>query len=158
MDFPREIYAIQHNVTKKIYIGSSKNATTRCMSHMSALRNGTHINEDMQSDFDIYGEDYSFFILEKVTDTTGRYKEYEWMQKYRSTERSIGYNYKDHIAKKVIVPTCHILFQDGMPTISETQEETSRKEQLLELIENLSESQISYIYTLAQKLFKGGEL
>ena len=34
MDFPRKVYAIQHNVTERIYIGSSRKVKDRYMNHM----------------------------------------------------------------------------------------------------------------------------
>ena len=60
--FPRTVYAIQHNITKRIYVGSSNDIESRYWSHMSALSNHRHNVEDMQSDFDKYGENYSLFI------------------------------------------------------------------------------------------------
>lgn len=95
MDFPRKIYAIQHNVTKRIYIGSTKNVDTRYLSHIYKLRGHKHHIEDMQKDFDEYGEDYSLFVLEEIYEWADRIKEYEWMHKYNTIERGIGYNYMD---------------------------------------------------------------
>lgn len=95
MYFPRKVYAIQHNRTKKIYIGSSKDIKTRYMNHIYQLRKGSHPIEDMQSDYDKYGEDYSLFVLEELTKWNDRRKEYEWMKIYKSYDRQYGYNYKD---------------------------------------------------------------
>lgn len=96
MDFPRSVYMIRHNVTGRMYIGSSKNASSRCRSHLNMLRSRSHIVEDMQKDFDEYGEDYTISVLETITQFSDRNKEYEWMKKYNSHIRGIGYNYKDH--------------------------------------------------------------
>jgi hypothetical protein len=49
----------------------------------------------MQADFDKYGEDYTFTILEDAIEFKDKGKEYEWMEKYQSNVRGIGYNYKD---------------------------------------------------------------
>lgn len=54
MKLPRIIYAIQHNVTKRIYVGSSANVENRYWNHMNNLRNHKHNIEDMQSDYDNY--------------------------------------------------------------------------------------------------------
>lgn len=94
--FPRTVYAIQHNITKRIYVGSSNNIESRYWGHMSALRNHKHNVEDMQSDFNEYGEDYSLFILDEIKEFSERRKEYEWMGKLKSNIRGIGYNYKDN--------------------------------------------------------------
>lgn len=101
MDFPRKIYAIQHNKTKRMYIGSSCKVVERISHHMSLLRSGKHPVEDMQKDFDEHGDDFSASVLEVITEYDDRNKEYEWMRKYRSRERGIGYNYKDTIAERL---------------------------------------------------------
>ena len=98
MDRPRYVYAIQHNVSKRIYIGSSQEVKNRYQNHMYLLRAGKHKIEDMQTDFDEYGEDYSLFILDEYTSRRERGKEYEWMMKYQSHIRGKGYNYKDKVA------------------------------------------------------------
>lgn len=95
MIFPRSIYAIQHNITKRIYIGSSANPETRYLNHLYRLRAGHHDVEEMQRDYNEYGEDYSLFILEEIKKWEERVKEYEWMRKYNSTDKEFGYNYKD---------------------------------------------------------------
>ena len=95
MDFPRTVYLIRHNKTKRIYIGSSKRPEQRFKSHMEALRSGRHPVEDMQTDFDQYGEDYTVEFLEVITKFEDRHHEYDWMKKYNSHIRGIGYNYKD---------------------------------------------------------------
>ena len=95
MKMPRKVYAIQHNVTKKIYIGSSYDPKKRYSAHISNLKNGKHPVEDMQKDFDEYGEDFSFSIIDEITKYDERNREYEWMQKHQSNIRGIGYNYKD---------------------------------------------------------------
>jgi hypothetical protein len=97
MNLPRTVYAIQHNVTKKIYIGSTKNVHTRYLNHLCRLRKGKHNIEDMQKDFNEYGEDYSLFILDEITRYSDRAKEYEWMRKYKTHIRGVGYNYQDRV-------------------------------------------------------------
>lgn len=122
MDFPRKIYAIQHNVTKKIYIGSSKNAENRYMQHISALRSNRHTNEDMQEDFNKYGENYSFYILEEITSYSERKKEYEWMFKYNTLVKGVGYNYTDTVAKRVLSSPA-VPMKSGLPEMTPTKTE-----------------------------------
>lgn len=95
MDFPRTVYAIRHNKTNRVYIGSSKRPESRIKKHLAALRGGCHQVEDMQDDFDKYGEDYTISFLDVITKYEDRSREYDWMKKFNSYIRGIGYNYKD---------------------------------------------------------------
>lgn len=95
MEIPRHVYLIQHNVTKKSYVGSSGRLGLRISSHFSALHNHKHPVEDMQADCDNYGFDFTVKILEVIDQYSDKDKEYEWMKRFRSDEREFGYNYKD---------------------------------------------------------------
>lgn len=95
MKFPRKVYAIKHDVTNRVYVGSSGDPETRFKNHMYALKNHKHIVEDMQADFDKYGGDYSFTILDEIDSCEESHKEYDWMEKYSSYKRGVGYNYND---------------------------------------------------------------
>ena len=95
------IYAIQNKVNKKIYVGKTENPQTRLQKHLSDLKNGRHIIEDMQEDFNRFGDVFELFILEENVCYRDRHIEYKYMKKYRTCEREFGYNYKDHLAKRV---------------------------------------------------------
>ncbi len=95
MVFPRYVYAVRHNPTGRVYVGSSKDPEERMRIHMWVLRQGRHIVEDMQKDFNDHGEDYSFFILDTILDLEEKDREYEWMEQFGSHIRGKGYNYKD---------------------------------------------------------------
>lgn len=97
MDIPRKIYAIKHNVTKRIYVGSTMYPEKRFAGHLQALRNGKHPVEDMQKDYDEYGEDFTFFVMETISKFEERGREYEYMLFFESHIRGKGYNYKDHV-------------------------------------------------------------
>lgn len=97
MNTPLKIYCIRHNVTNRVYIGSSQRVEQRLKNHFEALRGHRHIVEDMQDDFDKYGDNYTVTILEEVVDYNEKNKEYQWMEKYQSHVRGKGYNYKDHV-------------------------------------------------------------
>lgn len=88
----RGVYVIRHRITDRMYIGSSGDVNRRIYSHISALRRGKHPVEDMQKDFDIYGENYSIEIFENINNRF----EYDLMDRYNSRVRGIGYNYKDN--------------------------------------------------------------
>lgn len=106
------IYAIQHNVTKKIYIGKSKNIYKRYEQHLSALRHNNHSSVDMQKDFNKYGEDFSVFVLEEVENgkelidhkSRCRTKEIDaevyWIKRYNTIEN--GYNAQDRVSRRII--------------------------------------------------------
>ncbi len=104
------IYAIQHNETKKVYIGCSKNVPGRYQQHISRLRHNKHSSKEMQEDFDKYGEDFSVFILEEIENireeeyksefgliTTKHIAEYKWMKEYDTLDN--GYNSQDYKAR-----------------------------------------------------------
>lgn len=93
--YPRVIYMITHNITGKIYIGSTSNLDIRIRQHLQTLRAGKHIVEDMQYDFDEYGENYHVETLGYIRCSDERDKEYDMMKLYKSHKREIGYNYKD---------------------------------------------------------------
>ena len=95
MKYPRKVYAIRHNVTNRVYIGSSCHIDKRFAEHITALRGHRHPVEDMQADFDRYGDDFSLTILDHIGTEAEKNKEYEWMKKNQSYIRGIGYNYND---------------------------------------------------------------
>lgn len=95
MKYPRKVYAIRHNVTNRVYIGSSCHIDKRFAEHISALRGHRHPVEDMQADFDRYGDDFSLTVLDYIGTEADKNKEYEWMKKNQSYIRGIGYNYND---------------------------------------------------------------
>ena len=91
------IYCIKHNKTSKEYIGRSNCYTRRIKEHKAALKKGKHYVEDMQADYDEFGDDYTITILDLITDSSywGRNREFELMYEHESYIREKGYNYKD---------------------------------------------------------------
>lgn len=99
----RTVYAIKHNVTGRIYIGSSERVKWRIREHLQVLRNHKCKNPLMQKDFDEHGEDYSFKKLDVIRDLKEGWKEYFWMMYFRTTDEEYGYNYRDpHVKRKTI--------------------------------------------------------
>ena len=91
------VYAIGNKVTKRFYIGST-NCTKqyRPKRHMMELKANRHQVEQMQEDYNQYGED-SFFVCylgEFFGDELKR-MEIFMMQVMRTKDRRFGYNYKD---------------------------------------------------------------
>ena len=121
MRLPRVVYAIQHNATKRIYVGSSANVEKRYWNHMTLLRNKKHKNDDMQDDFNKHGENFSLFILDEISDYADRDKEYEWMLKLESHIRGKGYNYKDH-SRLVRGNANKLPLKSGIPKLKEMED------------------------------------
>lgn len=148
MRLPRQVYALQHNVTKKMYIGSSADPENRYCGHIGQLRKHKHPVEDLQDDYDKYGEDFSLFILDDINVISESHKETDWMKKYNTLERGKGYNYKDRHAKvglRVTVP-----LKGGLP---DDVTDNGEKDRLYELIEGLEVGQRAYAYSLLSKVF-----
>ena len=148
-NYPRKVYAIQHNVTKRIYIGTSGDVDERYLAHMYALRSKKHGVEDMQEDFDKYGEDYSVFILDEINSYGEGYKEYDYMLEYGSHIRGAGYNYKDAILSrkigKKVVP-----YKEGIPVTEKRvgdmkEQSVDKRKDAMAFIESLTEEQLDKI-------------
>lgn len=147
---PRFVYAIQHNVTKKIYVGSSCNPDSRYMSHIYSLRNNSHHVGDMQSDFNKYGENFSFFVLDMIANWSDRNKEYEWMRRLRTYDRQYGYNYKDHA--KCQIYGASIPYSNGLPKRAFQDSKKGLREhemrnELIDYINSLTPEQVEKLYS-----------
>jgi len=63
------IYLIQNKINGKNYVGSSININCRWNKHKSLLRRGLHKNENLQIEWNKYGEDcFKFEVVEKIPD------------------------------------------------------------------------------------------
>ena len=86
------IYKIKNTVTGKVYIGQSKNIEKRFEQHKEKFRNGTHINDELQKDFN-KGHRFVYEIVEETRnsdrDTLDKKEEY-YIKKYDSKRN--GYN------------------------------------------------------------------
>lgn len=120
------IYAIQHNKTKKIYIGKAKNVFKRYEQHLLDLKLNQHPSKEMQDDYQKYGADFSVYILEKVENhkervnyngrdrSKGTIAEVKWMQEYETT--TCGYNIQNVVAKRIIEKdSVNFPLKEGLP-------------------------------------------
>jgi group I intron endonuclease len=90
------VYALRHNPTGKYYVGCTRNVERRIHDHITQLKSGTHPVENMQKDFDLYGNDYSYFVLfEAYYGYDAFMAEKHFMSLLNSRDEKIGYNYKD---------------------------------------------------------------
>jgi hypothetical protein len=112
MEYPKLIYAIQHKITKKIYIGITNSLESRYKSHMSLLKNNKHTAPLMQEEYNKYGGIYDVFVLDEVRSFSERFKEYEWMRFYNTQNPEYGYNAQDKggTSKAGVLP-----FRSGRP-------------------------------------------
>lgn len=148
-DYPKQVYAIQHNITKRMYIGSSKDVRSRYLSHMYQLRAGKHPVEDFQKDFNEYGEDFSLYILDTI-DWTTKGNEYRWMRRYNTTVRGIGYNYMDNARRQVDnVDINYPPFKAGLPDEANQREtigfDKFKDEYITKIINLLDECEVSLL-------------
>lgn len=105
MIIPRTVYAMRHNPTGKIYVGSSGDVKKRIKQHLCLLSLGKHKIENLQSDYDTYGGDFTIFKLATISRFEDRYLEYIWMEALHSRDVGSGYNYKDH-ARPFVLDDC----------------------------------------------------
>lgn len=129
------IYALQHNVTKKIYIGKTKSLYKRYMFHLTELKQKKHRSKGLQEAFDQYGADFSVYILEEVEDPRERIDYYgslvakervaevKWMDIYDTLEN--GYNEQDSASKKLLnKPQNTFPLKEGKPELPKNRKET----------------------------------
>ena len=65
------------------------------MSHLSLLKNNKHNASLMQKEYNEYGGLYDVFILDEIDSYLDRYKEFQWMQYYKTQDEKYGYNAQD---------------------------------------------------------------
>lgn len=179
----KTVYAIQHNTTKRIYVGISKNPEMRIKKHLYALIQGTHTNKELQKDYDRFGAEYSFYILEEdIEDEKALLRERQWINTLRTNEIYRGYNLafgeqsiNDLTQFKTVNIECHdgsiveamkgneSVVMKGKPRKSKTSTNTSKeylKYEQLRKENGLSYADISRhtgISTVALSQWKNGE-
>ena len=114
----RFVYAIRHNVTKRIYIGSTARVPHRLKEHINQLRRGSHKNKEMQSDYNEHGEDYSFYELDVIPTTHYKDREYFWMLFFDTYNPKKGYNDKDWTAKHLKITDFPKAKMDDSPVVN----------------------------------------
>lgn len=107
----------------------------RIDNHLKRLRAGKHPVEDMQKDFDEYGEDYTVKVIDVINSFNESCKEREWMEKFQSWVRGIGYNYKD-------------------PSAPDNRKVPSQKSELHKVVDTLSEDQCIYFLKFIKKILE----
>lgn len=96
MKTPRIVYALKHEATGKMYIGSTANVKKRYQVHCSQLKYGKHPAKKLQTDYDQHeNKELTLMVLDEITKGGESGKEYEWMARYQTTDPEKGYNYAD---------------------------------------------------------------
>lgn len=102
--YPVYIYKLECTKTGRVYIGKTYSPERRHKHHLFMLRAKKHVIEEMQADFDKYGESsFVFTVLETVKREpvngqalfSDALREKQTMLEYRSYLPEFGYNYKD---------------------------------------------------------------
>lgn len=98
MDKLFTIYAIQCKTTKRMYIGRTQVAVEeRVKAHLTLLRSNKHTSKLFQEEYNKYGEDdFIYYILEEAIPYQDRFKECEYMDKYKTCNPKYGYNRQDN--------------------------------------------------------------
>lgn len=87
------IYCIENVRNKKKYIGLSTNIYKRWIQHRADLNNNHHINQHLQSAWNIFGEDnFSFEIIEICSKDMLSSREIYYIDLYKTTNNQYGYN------------------------------------------------------------------
>ena len=104
LGYPVYIYKLECIQTGRVYIGKTYSPERRHKHHLFMLRAKKHVIEEMQADFDKYGESsFVFTVLETVKREpvngqalfSDALREKQTMLEYRSYLPEFGYNYKD---------------------------------------------------------------
>mgnify|MGYP003299135612 CR=1 FL=1 len=61
-------------------------------------------------DFNKYGSNFTFTIIDEISNSSEASKEYQWMKQFKSFIRGVGYNYKDYAVKD----TCIVYHTDSI--------------------------------------------
>ena len=87
------IYCIENTVNNKKYIGLSRDIERRWIEHRSALNRGDHINQYLQSAWNLYGEDaFAFYAVELCEPKDLSNRECYYINEYHTLSHDNGYN------------------------------------------------------------------
>jgi group I intron endonuclease len=100
---PMGVYQIRNQVNGKIYIGSSKNLTGIFNRYKFQLKNGSHMNSELQKEFSQFGEEsFCFEVLDNLKIQDDPLYNYDddlktleelWLEKLQPYDEK-GYNQK----------------------------------------------------------------
>lgn len=93
------IYLITNITNNRNYVGKSTNVNRRWSTHLTMLNNKEHHNEELQKDWDEYGEAYfTFKIIELCPEEMLSNRERHWIDMFNALDN--GYNHNQRGKKK----------------------------------------------------------
>lgn len=94
---PGCVYCIECKVNNRRYIGQTRNFNKRILTHKNMLKNNTHTNKSLQSDFNKYGiNNFIFYIIESNLYYDNLInQETFWINYYGGIESTKTYNMQD---------------------------------------------------------------
>ena len=115
---PVSIYAVRCVKNGKMYIGRTRDVTTRIRTHFAELKSGKK-RGCFQSDYDAYGKEaFEFYVLEKnVPFEAAGDRELFWIDEYKADDERFGYNRSLRTGTPIDVE-----FQKGLPPKPEVAE------------------------------------
>ena len=95
------VYVLTNRANGKKYVGSSYHPYYRKKAHDLALKGHRHPCENMQTDYDKYGDCFDMTIVDLVTQPREKSEEYKWMKKLKTYDERYGYNYADIVMNPI---------------------------------------------------------
>ena len=87
---PIGIYKIENFANGKVYIGQSQNMYARWRQHLSKLKSGHHVNQDLQADWTKSSRSFRWSVVEYCSLEDLNKREKYWINYYDSI--NTGYN------------------------------------------------------------------
>jgi hypothetical protein len=103
------IYAIEVPSLKKVYVGQSVDVSNRLRQHRSILKRGACKNKEMQEDWDNFGNDFVFKMLEKTYQVNLKKRETEHTRQY---SREGWYVYNVCIVSETVIANLPVEHKD----------------------------------------------
>ena len=95
------VYILTNTANGKKYVGSSRHPSVRYNNHMGNLRSNRHICQEMQDDYNRFGEVFTYEVVGKNEGEGVDSAEYTVMRALKTFDERFGYNTHDSAMKTV---------------------------------------------------------